>query len=290
MIEVRKITTDWSEGLPSGLTWFFIGQPKSGKTTACSGWSEKGKEGVLIIDTDLGAEFVDKANIVTVTSLNAPTRPVMKDGKQVTIAGSPQFEVIPPDERGFVYRSGKKQGKSMSVYSLIETFQWLSEEWDNLPYDTIVIDTLGQVNEWVEETVLLELGISAMGEGQWGADWGKARRKNVDIIKRFQDLIKKKGGNLVLVSHSKTTVVTDGKAQLSPELPRGLGYSLAAKADVIGYSTAIKDDGSFNVSFEAYDERVVGSRLRPLSQKVLPFDYKAIVSEILNYKEKEEDE
>jgi len=286
MIEVRKVSTDWANGLPSGLTWFFIGQPKTGKTTACAEWSEKGSEGVLILDTDLGAEFVDKANVVTIASLNAPVRPVEKDGKQVTIAGKPQSEVIPPEERGFVYRSGKEKGKPMPVYSLIEAYQWISKEWDNLPYDTVVIDTLGQVNEWVEETVLHELGISAMGEGQWGADWGKARRKNVDIIKRFQDLIKQKGGNLVLVSHSKTTVVTDGKAQLSPELPRGLGYSLAAKADVIGYSTATKDDGSYNVSFEAYDERVVGSRLKPLSQKLLPFSFQAIVSEILNYKEK----
>lgn len=286
MIEVRKVSTKWSDGLPTGLTWFFIGQPKTGKTTACAEWSMKGSEGVLILDTDLGAEFVDNANVVTIASLNAPTRPVMKDGKQVTLAGSPQSEVIPPSERGFVYRSGKDAGKPQPVYSLIETYQWAEENWDDLPYDTIVIDTLGQVNEWVEETVLQELGISAMGEGQWGADWGKAKRKNVDIIKRFQNLMKKKGGNLVLVAHSKTTVVTDGKAQLSPELPRGLGYSLAAKADVIGYSTALKDDGSFNVSFEAYDERVVGSRLKPLSQKKLPFSFKAIVSEILNYKEK----
>lgn len=88
-----------------------------------------------------------------------------------------------------------------------------------------------------------------------------------------------------MVSHSKTTVVTDGKAQLSPELPRGLGYSLAAKADVIGYSTANKDDGKYYVSFEAYDERVVGSRLKPLAQKVLLFEYQAIVNEVLNYKE-----
>jgi len=288
MIEVRKVSTDWSEGLPTGLTYFFIGQPKTGKTTACASWSGKGEEGVLMLDTDLGAEFVDNANVVTISSLNAPMRPVMKDGKQVTQKGIAQFEMIPPLERGFVYRSGEDLGKPMPVYSLIEAYQWLEKEWDNLPYDTVCIDTLGQVNEWVEETVLNELGISAMGEGQWGADWGKARRKNVDIIKRFQNLIKKKGGNLVLVSHSKTTTVTDGKAQLSPELPRGLGYSLAAKADVIGYSTAQKDDGKYYVSFEAYDERVVGSRLKPLSQKVLPFDYESIVTEIKQYKEKSE--
>lgn len=285
MVQVRKVSTDWANGLPTGMTYFFVGQPKTGKTTAVSSWSPKGSEGVLIIDTDLGSDFCDDCNAVTVTSLNPPIRPVLKDKKQVTIKGKPQTEMVPPEERGFNYRTGPDKGRPMPVYSMVEIYQWLEKEWDTLPFDTIAIDTLGQINEWVEEIVCVELGITAMGEGQWGADWGKARRRNVDIIKRFQNLMKKKGGNLILVAHSKTTVVTDGKAQLSPELPRGLGYSLAAKADVIGYSTASKDDGKYYVSFETYDERVVGSRLKPLAQKVLPFEYQAVVNEVLNYKE-----
>jgi len=70
--------------MPAGLTYLIIGQPKTGKTTAVSKWSPKGSEGVIILDTDLGSDFVDKANTVTVTSLNAPTRHVLHDGKQVT--------------------------------------------------------------------------------------------------------------------------------------------------------------------------------------------------------------
>jgi hypothetical protein len=273
--------------MPSGLTYFFIGQPKTGKTTATSSWSEKGAEGVLIIDTDLGSDFTDKANVVTVTELNPPMREQMSDGKQIVKGGKPQFEIVPPEERGYRFRTGKEAGNPMPVYSMIEVYQWLSKEWDNLPYDTIVIDTIGQVNEWVETIVLQELGISAMGEGTWGADWGKARRKNLDVIKRFQTLTKKKGANLILISHSKTTTVTDGKAQLGPELPRGLGYSLAAKADVIGYCTADKDGGKYYISFEAYDERVVGSRLKPLAQKRLPFNYESVRNEILTYKKED---
>ena len=271
--------------MPAGLTYLIIGQPKTGKTTAVSKWSPKGSEGVIILDTDLGSDFVKDANTVTITSLNAPIRPVMHEGKQVTEKGTPKTEVIPPEERGFNYRSGEEKGNPMPVYSMIEAYNWLSKEWDTLPYDTIVIDTIGQVNEWIEFSVINELGITAMGEGQWGADWGKARRKNLDVIKRFQDLMKKKGGNLVLVSHSKTSQLQDGKVQLAPELPRGLGYSLAAKADVIGYTTASKEDGKYYISFEAYDERVVGSRLKPLAQKILPFEYSAISNEILKYKE-----
>ena len=266
------------------MTYLFIGQPKTGKTTAASAWSDKGNDGVLLIDADLGSDFVDGANTVTVTSLNPPKRPVTHEGKQVMENGRPKEEIIPPEERGFKHRTGPDKAKTIPVYSLIEVYQWLEKEWDSLPYDTIAIDTIGQINEWIEATVVKELGISAMGEGQWGADWGKARRKNLDLVKRFQNLMKKNSGNLILISHSKTTTVTDGKAQLGPELPRGLGYSLAAKADVIGYSTANKDDGEYYMSFESYDERVVGSRLKPLAQKVLPFSYEAIKKEVLTYK------
>ena len=278
------MSTNWTV-MPSGLTYLIIGQPKTGKTTACSSWSPLGTDGVVIIDTDLGSDFVNKANIVTCTSLNAPIRAVEEDGKQITENGIVKTEVTPPEERGFSYRSGEEKGKPMPVYSMIECYNWLAKEWDDLPYDTVVIDTVGQVNEWIEDTVKIELGITAMGEGQWGADWGKAKRKNLDVIKRFQDLMKKKGANLVLVSHSKTSQMQDGKVQLAPELPRGLGYALAAKADVIGYSTASKEDGKYYISFETYDERVVGSRLKPLAQKILPFEYEAISNEILKYKE-----
>ena len=37
-INVRKVSTDWTT-LPTGLTWYFIGQPKTGKTTQASKWS-----------------------------------------------------------------------------------------------------------------------------------------------------------------------------------------------------------------------------------------------------------
>jgi len=284
MIKVNTISTDWKE-LPSGLTWFIIGQPKTGKTTASSKWSDKGSKGVLIIDTDLGSDFVDGANVVTVTSLNVPTREVKIDGKIVTEGGKPKIEVIPYDERGYTYRTGKNKGKPMPVYSLAEVLSWLKKEWNELPYDTVVIDTIGQINQWIEETVCNELNINTMGQGDWGADWGLSRRKNLDIMVRFQKLMKQVGGNLVLISHSKTTTITDGKAQLSPELPRGLAYGLTAKADVIGYTTANKEDGKYYISFKSYDERTVGSRLKPLAQTKQLFDYQVIKETITKYKE-----
>tara|TARA_R110000751_G_scaffold144948_1_gene248522 strand:+ start:522 stop:1412 length:891 start_codon:yes stop_codon:yes gene_type:complete len=288
-LPVHKISTDW-KSMPAGLTYYFIGQPKSGKSTNSASWSEKGSDGVLLIDTDLGGDFVDKANVVFCTSLNPPYRKVMVDGVAVKDKdGSTKYEVIPQIERGLYHRAGALQNKPCEAISLIEVFLELKNNWDSLPYDTIVIDTVDEVNKWIEDIVTDELGIDVMGQGQWGADWGKARRKHLDIIKQFQNLIKQKGGNLIIISHSKQSAINDGKVQLSPDLPRGLGYALTAKADVIGYTTGTKDSDDKWISFLSYDERTVGSRLKPLANKTLRFDYKTIRDEILTYNTKEKE-
>jgi|TARA_Y100000310_G_scaffold228786_1_gene231098 hypothetical protein len=285
MIKPQKISTNWSE-VPHGVTYYFIGQPKTGKTTTASRWSEKGTEGVLLIDTDLGSDYVEGANVVTATSLNIPYRELKLDGKSVIKNGKTQMEIIPPEERGYYYRSGENRGKPMPVYSMVEIYQWLKQNFHKQSeFNTIVIDTIDVINKWIEEEVIKELGITGMGEGSWGADWFKARKRNVDLIKKLQLFIKKNGYDLVLISHSKSSTSTDGKIQLLPELPRGLAYALSAKADVIGYTTANKEDGKYYISFQSYDERAVGSRLKPLAQKTLLFDYDAIKNEILNYKE-----
>ena len=108
------------------------------------------------------------------------------------------------------------------------------------------MNTIDHINRWIELEVCDERGQAAMVEGSsWGADWAQARKKNLDIVKKFQTLCKSLGRNLVLISHAKSTVITDGKSQLGPELPRGLAYALTASADVIGYAMASKEDGKF---------------------------------------------
>ena len=285
MLNINTVNTKWSDDLPGGITWFFIGQPKTGKTTQAASWSKKGNEGVLVIDTDLGADFVDKANVVTCHALNPPVRVKMKDGVAETKGGQEVIEIIPTDERGFYYRGGPNVGKQCHVYSLAEILTDLMKNWDEYPYDTVVIDTIDQVNSWIEEVVKADQGIDNMGEGSWGADWAAAKRKNADIVKKLQDFMKKVGGNLILISHAKQTAMTDDKAQLSPSLPSGLGRVLCAKADVIGYATVNKATQEYEISFEGYDERMVGSRLAPLAQKLLPFNYDAVINEIKSYKE-----
>ena len=285
MLKINKVKTDWKGELPSGLTWYFIGQPKTGKTTNASKWSIGGQDKVLLIDTDLGSDFVDGANVITCGFLNTPARVKKVDGVKVMEKGKPKIEIIPPEDRGFFYRSGPDKGKPMPVYALSEILKDLEANWGKYDIDTVVIDTLDQVNTWIEAVVCKEMGIGDVSEGDWGSGWSNARKKNVDVLVRLQNFLKKVGGNLVLISHSKQTAMTDAKVQLSPQIPSGLARTVTAKADVIGYTTCDKESGSYNLSVESYDERMIGSRLRPLAQKVLPFDYNEIVKEIKSYKE-----
>jgi hypothetical protein len=286
MLDIQTVKTDWTNGVPAGLTWYFIGQPKTGKTTQAASWSPKGSEGVLLIDTDLGSDFVDGAKVITCTSLMPPIRAVTKDGIAVTKNGEPQQEIIPPEERGYFHRNGSNAGTPLKTYSLGEILKDLETNWADYKIDTIVLDTIDQINAWIEDAVVDDLGISAMGEGQWGSDWATARKKNLDIVVRMQRFLKMVGGNLIIISHAKPTMVVDNKAQLGPNLPRGLSYGLTAKADIIGYTSADKETGDMEISFEAYDERMVGSRLRPLSQQKLLFDYGNVMKTIKSYKEK----
>ncbi len=296
MIEVQTVATNWKQ-LPTGLIWYVIGQPKSGKTTALSEWSDKGQAGTLIIDTDMGADFVDGANVIPCVSLQPPLIPTMMNGIQVVLDGIPIFErdadgnhiVVPPTERGYNYRVGEKQGQPMPVYSISEIVGWLLKEYDNLPYNTIVLDTIDQINTWNEHRTCKKMGIASMGQGEWGADWSEAKEGTLRSFSALRDLVKRKGGTLVIVSHSKETTIVPAKGkrkaitQLGPALPSGLATRLLGDVDIIGYTTGSKSDGQYHISFEAYEERKVGSRLRPIAQKELPFNYKAIIDIISKF-------
>ena len=282
MITVEKNVVNPNE-IPNGFVYLFIGPPKTGKTTECAKW----RDNSLIIDTNLGSDLVN-CNRITVTSLNVPKREKKdKEGKILVENGLPIMEIVPPEERGFVNRTGTDKGKPMSVYSLAEVLVWVKTTLTTgkFPYEAIVLDTIGDINDWIEEVITEEMGIKSMGDGQWGSDWGRARAKNLDIVKRFGVLCRKYAIDLVLVGHSKPTVVVGQIAQLAVDLPRGLTTALNGKADVIGYISIDKNSGKSVVSFQAYDERQVGSRFEALGGKTIPFSWTSIKNEVEKYKE-----
>lgn len=275
--------------MPGGLTWLFIGQPKTAKTTQSAKWSEKGKEGVLVLDANLGADLVEGGcNRIPITSINPPREKIFdEDGNELDNSEEP---IIPAIDRGYYHRTGPDKGKPMEVWSMAEVLVFLKKNWDKLPYDTVTIDTVGDINDWIEDIVKKELNISSIGEAAFGADWGMARRKNVDILGKFQRFLVSKGATLVLVGHSKITSIVDGQSQLQLALPAGLARTLAGGVDVIGYTTISKETGEPEITFSNYQERQIGSRLRPLFQRTVPFSYEAVKEVIVNYEKEKNGE
>lgn len=284
-IKVQTVSNNWQIGWPGGTTVILGGTPKSGKSTLASKWSVDGQKGVIIIDCDLGSDYVDGANIIPCTSLDPPTRPKMKDGiKVVDAKGADVLEVIPPEERGFYYRTGDAAGTPMPTYSLREIISWLTSSWSKLEYKTIVIDDIGTVNGWFEVATMNELGISSLSDGEYGSGWATSRNKFMAFFNSVQRFTKKVGATLVLVAHTKQTTIVEKKAQLVLDLPSGLSRVICAKSELIAFLS--KDvNGDYLISFKNSDEKQNGSRLAPLTGKTLKSDFGVIVEEIKSYKE-----
>ena len=276
MIKIHKTKAPTLDKM-SGLTWYIVGPPKSGKTTNASRWSSEGHKRVLIIDTDKGTDFLEDSDTIPTYWLSAPKYFNEEKGCHLTTE---------PSERGYYFRSGELKGRPMPVYSIGEIITELKNGTIPDVYETIVIDTVDKINEWCENKVKTDLGIDDISEAGFGRGWSEARELCIKVITAFQDHCKAKGMNLILISHSKETQVTDGKVQLSPNLPAGLSKRLTAMSDAIGYSTFDKETQKPMLSFESYDERSIGSRIPQLHNKVFPFDYAEIMKAAMDQKEK----
>lgn len=287
-MKIIKNKVNWNS-VPIGNTMMFFGPPKTHKTTEASRWSSKGVDGVLLIDTDLGADYIPDISRIVCNSLNPPMRPIMHGGKQaLDNTGMPAFEIIPPEERGCVFVAGEDQGKPMPVYSMLEVINWITEKMDanTFDYETVVIDTIDEVADWCEKAVCEELEIPAMGMGSFGSDWALARDKAYNIVTMFKSMLRKRGKNLILISHSKTTQIVEKKVQLGPDLAKGLSKKIMGACELIGYVSIDPRTKKSMLSFEAYDELQMGSRLRPLSGQTIEFGYQHYVNKIQSYEEK----
>lgn len=286
-MKIIKNKVEWSI-VPKGLTCLFFGPPKTHKTTEASRWSSKGTDGVLLIDTELGADYVDNANRIVCTSLNPPEREVMKDGKQLLDKrGLPMYETVPPEERGYVFSSGREVGSPMPVYSLAEIIEYILEEISEgrFPYETVVIDTIDEINDWVETLVCQELDIKAMGEGSFGSDWALSRNKTVNILYLLKQTLKKAGITFILISHAKTTALVKDKVQLGPDLPKGLGKKIMGMCELIGHVTCNEKTNEAHINFQGYDDIQMGSRLKPLAGQRIKFGYQHFIVKVTSYTE-----
>ncbi|NCB03124.1 MAG: hypothetical protein EOM67_13330 [Spirochaetia bacterium] len=279
MIKVSRVQLDYSK-VPKGTVALFFGAPKSGKTTAASSWSEQGTDKCLVIDTDLGTDYVEGVNRIIVRYVNPPLRLKMDKDSKVLLDknGLEQWEEVPLEER-VIYDT---QGEPMNAYALSEVLEALFSGNEAISdFDTIVLDTIDEINSWVEKDVLASRGLDAMGDGEFGVDWSDSKKKVKRIIELLKNYVKEKGKTLILISHSKQRL-EDKKPVMTADLPSGLANVVAGICDIIAY-IYIDEKGKHKMSFKGTNSQQFGSRMKPLAGKILDLGYQFYKKEITNY-------
>lgn len=126
----------------------------------------------------------------------------------------------------------------------IENLEQLREAWtelarkvkgkEELPYKTVVLDTIDSISNWVESEVAAQYGAKQLGESKvFGADFGTHRNEVLRIIRRFGQLPL----TTVLICHSKaiSEAGTDVKVL---ELPGRLGRMIMGEVSHVIYVEA----------------------------------------------------
>ena len=268
---ITKVKPDYSV-LKKGSIHMFCGFPKCGKTTAAATFGEKGTESVLILDVEDGADYVEGANIIKIRSLVPPTRQ----------AANGEWEIIPPLERGY----HDPKGNPVEAWSYIEALDYITAKWEELGYESIVIDTIDALLNWVNEYVVEDLKYKDsllqnpkyqeaedIGDFDYAAGHSMARNKIKERITQLTNMVRNTGV-LIIISHmNKTISVRDGGKvipQKLPNLPEKLAQWIGGNAETICMISK-NDKGQFLCSFDGYGETMVGSKLKPLMNKTIMF-------------------
>lgn len=142
-----------------------------------------------------------------------------------------------------------------SLAELGDVYAQLAAMGDEIPYQTVGIDTIDVVNDWAEDAAVVELGIKEMGDGTYGADWGRSRTIVLNVIKQFSNL----PVNLVIVAHSRWAIVNEVNVGHTIDLPGKLARFTMANIDNILFTTTDKK-GEPKVVFRPTKGIEAGSR------------------------------
>lgn len=240
-------------GFPKGRTWLFYGPPKIGKSSIASQFPKS-----ITFDLEDGLEDI----------------------------GGMTFQNKP---------EGDEADPKLSARRLDWVAECLAEMEGpgGKKYETIVVDTLDMIHDWMEKDTLaflskkFKMELGSMGEAPNGADWAEARKGTLGILTALRQFARRTDKNVVIIAHSQSVMSEKGttteKAK-TIDFPGKLGRRIPAQVDVIGYCFGLKGldpvthKSTINrfVSFQPYEELEAGCRYKELNGKVLPMTFKAI--------------
>lgn len=279
---------DYRNPFPPGKLILFVGDEKTGKTTAASTFSPKGADGVVILDLEAGARC-DK----NITMLIHGLYP-MEDEKG---------NIIPPEKRGFRDSSGNIQ----PAYSIYEALAILKQTWKDSGKTTLVIDTFDKLAEWVNEDTLAQMKaedaeldnpkwqtVQTIEEIPYAQGIARARNTSLRIKDRLLDIIKDTGLLICNLHTQKTMRVENGRDIIVKKLPmihEKLATILGHQAELIGMFT-VDASGNYLFDVRGFGEVTLGTRIEPLNGKIFKWNkthptlYEVLTKECLKYAEK----
>lgn len=204
-------------GFPEQASWMVFSAPKAGKTTLASLWPE-----CLILECEPhGDRYIEGAYVEHINSLS----------ELRSITGELLANVVTYDNHIVGWKK------------------------DGLIYQTIALDTIDAVNEWVEEEVCAELGVSQMGQAGYGLDWGKSRAKTRNVVKNLSSL----PVNLLVLAHSRWAIVNEVAVGHTIDLPGKLARFIMADIENIIY-IAVDKKGERSLILHPVEGIEAGSR------------------------------
>lgn len=175
-------------------------------------------------------------------------------------------------ENGTRYVEGAYVVQVQSLAELRELYAELRAA-NPFPYQTVAIDTIDVLNDWIEAEVCRELGILQMGEKSFGLDWGLARNRVLDTMKAFHQL----PCNVLWLAHSRWAVVDEVEVGHTLNLPGKLARFVMASVDNVLFLTI--RNGQRVILFRPYQGIECGSRHPVLDQAgECPMSYAALRS------------
>lgn len=286
--------------LPKAKTWIFVGLPKRGKTYGASRFNPSmSVEKTIYIDLEhCTLEYPEYRglNILPVTSYVAP---LAKDenGNYIENPQSPgSYKKLTPKERSIFV--GGNEVQTYSIVEVLAILKALEKSGQLKNFESIVIDTVDQLQAMVEEETINEYNeksrtqVTSIGDiGEYGSGWDNARKKIVSVVRELKTLASRNNLELVLSVHSKTTTQLKGKTQRDPALRTGVGLTLFGEAAAIAYIDrvdtnkndgddygTVKDGKQYTMSFVSNSEETTGgSRFSKLVNKTFPFSYGSLL-------------